>query len=230
MREAAWTWAAVLAFNFVSRLLFSVVPFGEAVSGALVVAAFVWLPGALDDRHGRDEPDLVAGTPWGRDLLVAFAVMAVVFPAFVWGFFELLAWKDSAPEWLARLLAPLGSRKSFAWRLPASPVDVLGGTVAIAYAEEFFYRGWLTRRFIEGMPPRSRVFGVPFGAAHVWVTVLFAVGHLARLNPGQLTTFFPGLLFAWLAARSGSLGASMIVHAASNLLLFTLVASAGGSR
>ena len=45
------------------------------------------------------------------------------------------------------------------------------------------------------------------------------------LQPWRLATFFPGLLFGWLRARTGGVAAPAVAHALSNLLVLFLEAS-----
>jgi len=106
--------------------------------------------------------------------------------------------------------------------LLAAAVEVF----AVALPEEVFHRAYLMNALEERWPPRVRVFGVPFGAAAIASSLVFALGHLvAMIQLGRLATFFPGLLFAWLYRRSGSLWAPALYHAASNLLMAALLAS-----
>jgi uncharacterized protein len=63
----------------------------------------------------------------------------------------------------------------------------------------------------------------------VWLqTLLFALGHLLTPEVFRVATFFPGLMFSWMATRSGRIVPGAIVHAGSNLLIATLEASAFG--
>jgi membrane protease YdiL (CAAX protease family) len=50
------------------------------------------------------------------------------------------------------------------------------------------------------------------------------------LQPWRLATFFPGLLFGWLRARTGGVVAPAVAHALSNLLLLFLEASLAAQR
>ena len=51
----------------------------------------------------------------------------------------------------------------------------------------------------------------------------FALGHvLTEPNPGRLAVFFPALVFGWLRARTGGVGASIVFHALCNLFASTL--------
>ncbi len=104
--------------------------------------------------------------------------------------------------------------------------------LVVALPEEVFHRGFLMSALEARWPPRRRVGGVPFGLAAVLSSAVFAVGHLVGMaQAGRLATFAPGLLFAWLWKRSGSLWAPALFHAASNLLMNVLLATTfpGGS-
>lgn len=93
--------------------------------------------------------------------------------------------------------------------------------VVVALPEEAFFRGWVLGRLRQALPaPKRRVLGVPFGRAHVISAALFAAVHLVVTPaPHRLLVFFPGLLFAWLAERSGAVIAPTVHHALSNVLL-----------
>ena len=228
-REALSVWAGLVAVLAVASVTIGLVPYGKAVVGALAVGLFLWVPGWVNDRVGRDEPDGLDSTRWGPDALFALVVMLLVFPAFTAGFRAFLWANDHVvPAEIARYLSPYGVSAKFTWRLPDRLLDVVGGNIAVAVGEEFFYRGWLTKRLETAWPVRTRLFGDPFGKAHVVATALFAAGHLLRPDAFRLATFFPGLLFAWMASRSGRLGGPIIVHACSNMLIATLEASAFG--
>jgi membrane protease YdiL (CAAX protease family) len=73
--------------------------------------------------------------------------------------------------------------------------------------------------------PSRRILGAEIGPGFLATQVLFAAGHLVTLQPWRLTTFFPGLLFGWLRARTGNVVAPVVVHALSNLLVLVLDAS-----
>jgi hypothetical protein len=76
--------------------------------------------------------------------------------------------------------------------------------------------------------PERRLLGAGVGPGFLATQALFAVGHLVTLQPWRLATFFPGLLFGWVRARSGDVVAPVVVHALSNLLLVTLEACLAG--
>lgn len=97
---------------------------------------------------------------------------------------------------------------------------LLDQLIVVALPEEALFRGWMLGRLRAAMPPSRRVFGVPFGAAHVLSAALFALVHLAATPaPHRLLVFLPGLLFAWLAERGRHLAAPVLHHALSNVTL-----------
>ncbi|TNF27744.1 MAG: CPBP family intramembrane metalloprotease [Deltaproteobacteria bacterium] len=90
----------------------------------------------------------------------------------------------------------------------------------VALPEEWFFRGYLQGRLDLVLGTPLRVFGVQVGWGLVLSALAFALLHPILL-PGfhRLLVFFPALLFGWLRARSGNVGASILVHAGSNVLL-----------
>jgi len=90
----------------------------------------------------------------------------------------------------------------------------------VALPEEWFFRGYLQGRLdlVFGKP--FKLLGVQVGWGLVLASLAFALLHPILL-PGvhRLLVFFPALLFGWLRARSGNVGASILVHAGSNVLL-----------
>ena len=96
--------------------------------------------------------------------------------------------------------------------------------LAVAIPEELFYRGWMQTAWGRSGPSR-RVLGADIGPGFLATQALFAAGHLVTLQPWRLATFFPGLLFGWLRARTGGVVAPAVAHALSNLLVLFLEAS-----
>ncbi len=147
--------------------------------------------------------------PWSktvREAIVALGwavlIAALVFPPFAVGF---------ARWWGVR---------SLAWAAPTKPLDaVLGQLVVIALPEEAFFRGYLQSALDRAWPRRLRLFGADVGLALIVSSAIFALGHLATVpNAGRLAVFFPSLVFGWLRARTGGIGAGLAFHAMCNLL------------
>jgi len=129
------------------------------------------------------------------------ACAAVFFPPFWAGF---VLWWNPA--------------RSFGWPAPP-PVDlVLTQVLGIAVPEEMFYRGYVQTAIDDAFRFRFQLFGASLGPGVVLASLVFALGHFAtHAHPARLTVFFPSLVFGWLRARTGGIGASVLFHASCNL-------------
>jgi membrane protease YdiL (CAAX protease family) len=130
------------------------------------------------------------------------------------------------PPQYTSLIAPyVAAAHPLRFRLGPDVLDLSGriaGNAAVAFAEEFFYRGYLTLRFEERWPPRARILGAPLGRAALLAALLFALGHLLEPAPWRLTVFFPALVFAWLRARTGTIVGAALCHFLFNVWLLLL--------
>ncbi|MDQ3036087.1 MAG: MrtC family glutamic-type intramembrane protease [Myxococcota bacterium] len=144
-----------------------------------------------------------------RELGAALGVAAIVFPPFVVGF-----WLWHRPG------------HSFTWSLPPDLASfALTQIVLVGLPEEALFRGYVQTRLHDALPPRRTILGAP---VHVGVLIaqaaLFALVHLAtEPHPAKLAVFFPGLLFGWMRAWRGGIGAAILFHAMSNVLAEILV-------
>ena len=230
-REALLTWATVILGLAAFALVGRVVPFVGSLVGALAVAAFLWAPSPLLERRSQDAHD--AGWRFdrlGSEVLYGVGACAVVLPPFALGFWLFVQALPALPVELRGMLAPYVVQ-AHALRMPALTFDLLGriaGNAAVALAEEFFYRGYLTLRLEERWPPRHRVLGAPLGRAALLTAALFALGHLLEPAPWRLAVFFPALLFAWLRARTGTIVAAALCHWLCNVALLLLELAAYG--
>jgi uncharacterized protein len=125
------------------------------------------------------------------------------FPLFLGGY--LLWWRPST---------------TFHLRPGEAPIDELFAQVlAIALPEEMFYRGFLQSRLDKVWPPRLKLLGAEVGYGLLVSSLIFAAGHLVTTpDVSRLAVFFPSLMFGWLRARTGGIGAAVAFHAACNLL------------
>ena len=143
------------------------------------------------------------------ELLVAFAVCAVVFPPFVLGF---ISWHK--PEF------------PFIWQPdPELAQYALTQVIVVGLPEEALFRGYLQGRLEEAWPRRTKILWVPL-SARAWLlqAVLFAILHfIVDYNPARLAVFFPALLFGWVRSLRKGIGAAVFVHAACNVLSDTLI-------
>jgi membrane protease YdiL (CAAX protease family) len=239
LRDLVATWALAVGLILAAKLASLAEPTGLlganlAGVGALV---FILLPdrklrarGEGWDRYGLPwwgAGDARTWRAWGRGALAALAVAAVVFPLFAlgfWGFSRLL---PRLPAGLAGLLAPYGPPAALRPRLPEGfALRAALQLLVVALPEELFYRGWMQTSWRRlGSGPARRALGADLGPGFLGTQALFALGHLATLQPWRLGTFFPGLLFGWLRERTGGLAAPVVLHALSNLFLQALEAS-----
>jgi uncharacterized protein len=147
-----------------------------------------------------------------RALAFALALGAVLLPPFWLGY--LLWWQPDAP---------------FRPSVDADFIDeALGQLLVIALPEEAFFRGYLQRALDDAWPPRWRVLGADLGPGLVVGAAIFALGHLLTdMHPSRLAVFFPALVFGWLRARTGGIGASTFFHALCNVFASLLARGYG---
>lgn len=145
----------------------------------------------------------------------ALLLSAIFFPPFVAGW---LAWWHPPQSFSPAPLTRISDQ-------------ALGQLLVIALPEEAFYRGYLQTAFDDAWPKRVRILGAEVGLGLVVSSALFALGHVAtELHPNRLAVFFPALLFGWLRARTGGVGAGIAFHAFCNLFASYLAASYGIGR
>jgi membrane protease YdiL (CAAX protease family) len=106
--------------------------------------------------------------------------------------------------------------------LAVKPIDAVDEALAqllvIALPEEAFYRGYLQSRLDDVWTPRWHVLGARVGPGLLVGAAIFALGHVVTVHlPTRLAVFFPALLFGWLRARTGGIGASVCFHAVCNV-------------
>ena len=151
-----------------------------------------------------------AALPSGmRELGFALGLAAIVFPPFGVGF-----WVFHGPS------------HPFTWALPEDLGSfALSQFVLVGLPEEAFFRGYVQTRLTDAWPRMRRILGTDVSLpALVVQAVLFALVHLAtEPSPEKLAVFFPGLLFGWIRARRGGIGAALAFHALSNVLAEILV-------
>jgi membrane protease YdiL (CAAX protease family) len=232
-RDLVLTWVKCLFAISIAAL----VPLGIVRANLAGIAAFAFIafPDALLRR--RHEHWDQYGLPWwgwhdrrtwrawARGLVEALALAGVVFPLFSALFVGYAALVPHLPASLARIVAPYALPARPHW--PALPPDlalrVAVQLFVVALPEELFYRGFMQSAWERARPERrTHVVGADIGAGFLWTQILFAAGHLVVFQPWRLATFFPGLLFGWLRARTGDIAAPVFFHAFSNLFVTLL--------
>ncbi len=218
LREALWVSADVtLAVGAIALGL------PEGSHATLVGFVFLTATWALV-WHEDDERVLSAGLALGGLVLPGRLHIATLlreaFVALAWaiGLISLIAvpFYFGWHAWWARSMPKL------TFSLSVSPMaaadEVLAQVLVIALPEEAFYRGYLQSRLDEAWPPTWNVLGARLGPGLIVGAAIFALGHVVTVHlPTRLAVFFPALLFGWLRARTGGIGASMCFHALCNL-------------
>jgi membrane protease YdiL (CAAX protease family) len=198
--------------------------------GFTFLGATYWLVVRSDDiarirQYGLSLGGLLEPVPLSaprltRDALIAIAhalaAAAVIYPCFWFGF---RLW------WHVEHFRPA----------PLGPVlnDALGQLLVIALPEEAFYRGYLQTSLERdlGSARSVSIFGTRVGLGVVVTSAIFALGHLlTELSPARLAVFFPALIFGFLRARTGGIGAALLFHAMCNLFAAYLLRSYGLSH
>ncbi len=163
----------------------------------------------------REEPlvrAVLSAAPSGlRELGVAALTAIVLFPPFALAF--------------AMWHGPVGR---FDLTLPESAWSFwLGHLVVVGLPEEAFFRGYVQTRLTEAFPRTRRVCLTELSVV-AWLlqATLFALVHfVVDLDPARLAVFFPALVFGWLRAFRGGIGAAIVFHAACNFFQAVLVQS-----
>lgn len=235
-RRLVQAWALAIGALALAKGISLGVPLLAANLAGVAALLFVLVPDRILrarnefwDAYGLQWWGLADGRTWrawGRGALWAAGLAAAIFPLFglaYWGFAELL---PGLPEPVARALAPYVGAPRFVPRAPPElALRIVVQVVVVALPEELFYRGFLQTAWARAEGRTVRVLGAELGPGFLRTQALFALGHLVVLQPWRLGTFFPGLLFGWLRARTGGLAAPVLFHALSNLLMLTLEAS-----
>ena len=191
----AAAFAALVATIVLAKTLF-----GQKYVLAVSAAAMLWIPLALDRRSAR----VLRFDPEGlrRGAGVSLAVLAF----YVAGCFVAAAFLGKTVEFRA-----------------LSPSLVLAHLAAVAFPEEFFFRGYLQRTLGGGF------------AAVVAASVLFALAHflaICAVSGGgacvqNVLTFFPSLVMGYLYMKTGTLWSSVFFHFAANVVYLSMRFSPG---
>jgi len=152
-----------------------------------------------------------------REFGVAALLALVIFPPFAVGFW---LWHAPTRDFALRFSPDFGS-------------FVLAQFLLVGLPEEAFFRGFVQTRLTDHAEARGglwaprRILGATLSIPALLLgSALFALVHLAsEPRPDELATFFPGLVFGWLRAKRGGIGAALTFHALSNVLAEVLVRS-----
>ncbi|MCC6808627.1 MAG: CPBP family intramembrane metalloprotease [Deltaproteobacteria bacterium] len=191
---------------------------GYVATGLYTLAAIaqlyypLWRLGRLGVADPEEAVGLRPARPW-FDLKLALLLSLIAFVPFIFGHHWF--WTQGI-----ELLRP-GAGMRFSPALPKDPLTlVLTHFLGVALPEEVFYRGFVQPRMRAAfLTRRWRILGADCGWEIPLTSAIFALGHFAgEYDPMRLGPFFPGLVFGWLRARTGSVYGAIIFHALSNVL------------
>ncbi len=221
----AWAVVAVLVTGLV-RINITLPAIGH-LGSALVAVLFLYVPVFVAWRRTEDIYDYGFHTrPVKRGLVTAAVAIGVIFPIFAAGYFAF--YEVACKSDLLAHLVPHGMCSRYggldgvhAPALTSKLAEFCAvQLVVVALPEELFFRGFLLGKLEQRFPPKRRILGGGVGLALVISAAMFALIHLPKDgDPRALATFFPGLLFGWMRSATGSILASTLTHAGSNILI-----------
>lgn len=195
-------------------------PNPSTISGSLqpLLLLLAWTAPAyaLVSRRGRDPLIAHALAVRPHDLRPAALVSVALLVLFTLGFFVYAQVRGLTPG-----PTPPGDvvRSALEW--------LTWGLLFVALPEEYFFRGVLQPAFDRPGGRVVRVLGADLGRGALVSAAAFGLGHVAldlavhgATSPLRVATFFPGLWFAWLRARTGSVVPAALAHAAANAVAF----------
>jgi len=198
--EVVIIWTVAIGIILIFKLISSI-PFIRENLWGIAGLVFLFLP--LEYLYRKKEHPANFGITWkglGQGLFWAGIIMAITFPPYI----------PAYKWWFAR--------GDFDFHLPLTFYkEVVGFFLLVALPEEVFYRGFMQTRLDTIFKGRVSILGAKVGWALVITAAFFAIGHLVEPRPDKLGTFFPGLVFGWLRARTGSIGGAVFFHAMCNI-------------
>lgn len=227
LRDAllAWAFVAVLV-TFLVRIDVTLPLIGH-VGSALVAVLFLYVPVVVAWRRTEQLDDYgFHAEPVRKGLVTAATAILLIFPIFSLGYF--MFYEVACRSELLAHLVPRGMCSRYGglsglhapaltWKLAEFCAVQL---VVVALPEELFFRGFLLGLLEKRFPPKRRILGGGVGLALVISAAAFALIHLPKDgDPRALATFVPGLLFGWMRSATGSILASTVTHAGSNILI-----------
>jgi len=195
--EVVAIWAIAIGVILAFKLL-DFVPFIKENLWGIAGLVFLFLPLEWLYRRGENPADFgISRRGLGKGLLLAGILVALTFPAYM----------PAYKWWFSRT-------QDFRLHLPADFwKECVGFIFLVALPEEAFYRGYLQTRLDKVFKKKVKILGAEVGWSVVVAAAFFAVGHLVDPRLDKLGTFFPGLVFGWMRARTGSIAGAVAFHA-----------------
>jgi len=139
------------------------------------------------------------------------AVIAAVLVPYVIGHYAWARW------WLGQ---------SFDFQLRSGLLGLaLEQVLIVGLPEESFFRGYLQTQGDMVWKRPYRLLGARWGLGLPVAAFFFALCHVPHGGVERMITFFPGLFYGWLRARTGTVLVPVLYHAASNVLMRVMLDS-----
>jgi hypothetical protein len=200
------------------------------LGSALVAVLFLYTPVFVAWKRKEELDDYgFHAEPIGKGIGFAAIGYAIIFPLFAAGYFGF--YELACNSQLLAHLVPRHACSHYAgfgamhWpKLDGKFAEFCAvQLVVVALPEELFFRGFLLKLLEQRFPPARRLLGGGIGKALVIQALLFAIIHVPKDgDPRALATFFPALMFGWMRSATGSIFASTVTHAGSNILIRVL--------
>lgn len=227
-RGAAGPLAVAIATTVVATLASRFLPDEHAATGVGLWFLFVVYAVVLRSSDSSDirASGLSLGGVFEPERIQPARVLRALATAFAWALAAVIAFLP--PFWLGYVAWYRPAEGFSAASPPSFDGEVLGQLLGIAFPEEAFFRGYLQSALDRAWPPRFRVLGAEVGLGLLVSSAIFAVGHFLTFPaPARLAVFFPSLVFGYLRARTGGIGAAILFHTACNLFASYLGRSYG---
>lgn len=98
---------------------------------------------------------------------------------------------------------------------------IAGAVIVVPIMEELFWRGFLLRIFV------GRYFERVELGEFTWASCLLVAGLFALAHPWYISAFVCALIYNWLLYKTKSIGACVVAHAITNLLLWVYILTTG---
>ncbi|MBX3158818.1 MAG: CPBP family intramembrane metalloprotease [Deltaproteobacteria bacterium] len=235
-RDAILAWAGVAVLVTLLVRINVTLPAIGHLGSAFVAVLFLYVPVGMAWHRTRRGSGGAAGetlddygfhvAPVRRGLVTAAVAMVAIFPLFVAGYIAF--YEIACNSSLLAHLVPRGMCGRYggldAIHAPKLSLDLLEfcavQLVVVALPEELFFRGFLLGLLEQRFPPKRRILGGGVGLALVLSAIAFGLIHLPKDgDPRAFATMVPGLLFGWMRSATGSILASTLTHAGSNILI-----------
>ena len=194
-RTPLFAYALLVAVIILSKSLL-----GHGYVFVASAAAMLWIPFLLDRGAGET-------LGWNADGFLRGAVISLAALLLYAACFYLAA------RWLGKTVEIR----------PVSPLLAATHLLAVAFPEEFFFRGYLQRK-LGGGPGAIAASSAMFALAHFLVICVFSGGGACAQN---VLTFFPSLVMGYLYMKTGTLWSSVFFHFAANVVYLSLAFAPG---